>query len=109
VTGKGWTPNGSISSIAGNGTAGFLDNTDDSDKDATTAQLNRPIGLSLDSAGNLYIADSYNFRIRKLGTNSKLTTVAGMGTAGRAGDGGAATSAQLNYPESVGLSIASCS
>ena len=61
----------------------------------------RPVGLSLgvavDSAGNLYIADAANNRIRKV-SNGVITTVAGSGTPGFSGDNGPATSAQLCYP-----------
>ncbi|MCC7175185.1 MAG: hypothetical protein IT159_08310 [Bryobacterales bacterium] len=106
------TPAGAIDTIAGDGTAAFRDTDDTVDEDqdgnpanedATFAQMNRPLGIALDSAGNLYIADSYNHRIRKLGTNGKLSTVAGDGTAGRGGDGGPATKAQLNYPQGVAV------
>ncbi len=90
------TPAGAIYFVAGNGLAGFVDNDD-----ALQGQLNRPIGIALDRAGNLYIADSHNHRIRKLGADGKLTTVAGNGTAGRAGNGGSALKAQLNYPQGV--------
>jgi sugar lactone lactonase YvrE len=64
---------------------------------ATSAQLNGPYGVAVDLAGNLYVADASNHRLRKV-TNGVITTVAGNGTQGFSGDGGPATSAQLNQP-----------
>jgi sugar lactone lactonase YvrE len=75
---------------------------------ATSAELNMPFGVAFDAAGNFYIADSTNNRIRKvtLGTGV-ITTVAGNGTAYTyAGDGGPATSAALNSPDGVALDSA---
>jgi hypothetical protein len=64
---------------------------------ATNVRLNLPLGISLDIQGNIYIADSQNHRIRRVDiTTGNITTVAGTGTAGFAGDGGPATQAQLN-------------
>jgi DNA-binding beta-propeller fold protein YncE len=82
-----------ISTVAGNGTQGFSGDNGP----ATSAQLNQPAGIAVDSAGNLYIADEGNNRIRKV-TNGVITTVAGNGTRGFSGDGGPATSAQLYFP-----------
>jgi sugar lactone lactonase YvrE len=65
------------------------------------ALLNRPEGIAFDAAGNLYIADTYNNVIRKVNTNSRVSTVAGSFTAGFSGDGGPATKATLWYPKSV--------
>lgn len=71
---------------------------------ATAAQLNQPSGMALDAAGNVYIADSYNNVIRKVAVNTGIiTTFAGNGSAGYSGDGGQATSAQLNAPQSVAI------
>jgi len=56
---------------------------------------------SLDAAGNLYIADTNNNRVRKVGTDGKISTFAGTGTASSLGDGGPATSAALNRPEGI--------
>ena len=84
-------PNGVISTFAGTGTAG----SSGDGSAATSAQLNGPQGLAVDTAGNLYIADTQNHRVRKV-TGGTISTVAGSGTAGFAGDGGAAGSAQLN-------------
>ena len=85
--------NGVITTVAGNGTAGFGGDNGP----ATSAQLNGPAGLFVDAAGNLYIADSGNNRIREV-SNGVITTVAGNGTAAFGGDNGPATSAQLNGP-----------
>jgi hypothetical protein len=90
-----------ISTTAGNGTAGF--NGDNIP--ATTAELNVPTGVTEDAAGNVYIGDSANNRVRKVtaSTTGIITTFAGNGTAGFSGDGGAATVAQLNAP--IGTAI----
>src|SRR5438309_1320675 len=70
--------------------------------DATIANLNSPAGVAVDSSGNLYIADLGNERIRKIAAATGIiTTVAGNGVLGFAGDGGAATSARINSPASV--------
>ncbi|MBV8632642.1 MAG: Ig-like domain repeat protein [Silvibacterium sp.] len=87
-----------ISRVAGNGTAGFS-----GDGLAIEAQLNTPFSIAFDQFGNIFIADAYNHRIRKVDTSGNLTTVAGNGTAGFSGDGGPATSASLNYP--FGLAV----
>jgi len=69
---------------------------------ATWARLNYPFGVHLDASGNLFIADTYNHRIRKVnGKTGIITTVAGTGSKGFSGDGGPATSARLRYPFSV--------
>ena len=65
-----------------------------------------PIGVAVDATGNLFIADSHNNIIRKVGTNGIITTVAGNGTRGGyygLGDGGAATNAELNLPCGVAV------
>ena len=80
-----------ITTVAGNGTPGFSGDNGP----ATSAQLNDPYGVAVDSAGNLYIADTDNNRIRKV-SNGVITTVAGNGTPGYSGDNGPATSAQLD-------------
>jgi uncharacterized protein (TIGR03437 family) len=88
--------------VAGNGTAGY---TSDGGL-ATLSALNGPRGLAVDLAGNLYIADTANHRIRKLDTHGLLTTVAGNGIAGFSGDGGPAISAELNAPRGVAVDSA---
>jgi uncharacterized protein (TIGR03437 family) len=94
--------NGKIYTIAGNGLPGF---SGDGDL-AVSAQLNRPIGLALDAAGNLYIADSNNLRIRRVSRSGVITTIAGNGRAGYSGDGGPATAAMLNFPMGVAVDAA---
>ncbi len=92
-----------ISSIAGNGTAGFSGDGGP----ATSARLNRPAGIALDVTGNLYIADYANNRVRKVAPDGIVTTVAGNGNGGYFGDGGPATSAELNLPVGVAVDAAS--
>jgi hypothetical protein len=87
-----------IYTIAGNGTRGY--NGDGGL--ATSAELDLPTSIAVDSAKNVYIADSGNNRVRELVAGSNLiATVAGNGTEGPAGDGAAAVNAQLYYPEAV--------
>ena len=85
---------GTITTVAGTGAGGFSGDGGA----ATSAQLNLPTGLAFDSAGNMYIADFSNQRIRKVDTGGTITAVAGTGAAGFSGDGGPATSAQFNNP-----------
>jgi len=92
---------GKINTIAGTGTAGF---TGDGTK-ATTAEINQVFGLAVDSTGKtVTIADYYNYRIRQFPVGGNINTVAGTGTPGFTGDGAAATSADLNGPQGVGVS-----
>jgi len=90
---------GVITTIAGTGTGGY--NGDNIS--ATSAELNAPTGVALDSAGNLYIADLGNSRIRKVSTSGIITTVAGKGSPGFSGDGDAATSAELTMPCAIAV------
>jgi len=92
----------SLTTVAGTGTAGY--NGDN--RAATSAQLNNPLGLAFDSLGTLYIADSGNNRVRKI-SGGTIATVAGNGTSGHTGDGGAATNASVNSPASVTLDSSS--
>lgn len=92
-------PVGTITTIAGNGEAGYSGDGGQ----ATQAALNLPEASATDAAGNLYFADTYNNRIRKITTDGIITTVAGNGQPGYAGDGGAATSAFLNNPTGIAL------
>jgi PKD repeat protein len=89
---------GVITTIAGTGTAGYSGDGGQ----ATSAQLNSPRDVAVDSQGNVYIADYFNQRVRKV-SGGIITTIAGTGTAGYSGDGGQATSAQLNYPHSMAV------
>jgi sugar lactone lactonase YvrE len=73
---------------------------------ATAAKLNQPSGVAVDTSGNLYIADMGNNVIRKVSTGGTIKTVAGNGTAGYSGDGGAPTSAKLNQPRGVAVDAA---
>lgn len=93
------TPGGTIATVAGNGTAGYSGDGGP----AVTAQLNNPGGVALDTAGNLYIFDSGNFRVRKVSTNGIISTVAGNGTRGFSGDGGPATQAQITPANGLAL------
>ena len=86
-----------ISTYAGTGTAGYSGDG----SVATQAQINRPVGLAADSAGNLYLAEELNNRVRKVDSSGIITTLAGNGSAGFGGDGAAAAAAQLNGPLGV--------
>ena len=87
-----------INTIAGKGTGGFSGDGGQAD----SAQLSYPSCLAIDDTGNVYIADLGNNRIRKVNTTTGIiTTVAGNGTGGYAGDGAAATAAQINQPSGV--------
>lgn len=98
---------GTITTVAGNGTQGY---SGDMGKGvtgtATDAELFAPSGVALDSSGNLYIADTGNHVIRMVTTAGIITTIAGNNTGGYGGDGGPATSAQLEFPASVALDSA---
>jgi hypothetical protein len=90
---------GTVTTIAGTGTAGFSGDGGP----ATAARLSAPLRITFDSAGNLLIADSANNRIRKVTPAGIISTVAGNGTAGFSGDGGAATAARLRTPSDVSV------
>jgi len=94
---------GIISTVAGNGASGY---SGDGGL-ATGARLYYPFGIALDAAGNIYIADDANERIRKVNVlTGIISTVAGNGTAGYSGDGGVATNAELEYPYGVAVDAA---
>jgi hypothetical protein len=78
------TPGGVVSTVAGTGTAGYLDGL------VTQARFNGPQGLAVDGAGNIYVADTQNYRIRRIAPNGQVSTVAGSSAFGFA-DGPAAT------------------
>ena len=94
---------GLITTVAGSGSAGYAGDG----AAATTAQLNYPHGVAVDAAGNLYIADQDNHRIRKVtASTGVMTTIAGNGTGGYSGDNAPATSAQLRNPTDVAVDAA---
>ncbi len=93
---------GTISTVAGTGERGFGGDGGP----ATEAQLNSPTGVALDGAGNLYIVDRNNHRIRKVDSSGVISTIAGTGERGFGGDGGPATEAQLNLPTGVAADAA---
>lgn len=72
------TPQGQVSTVAGDGTAGYADGP------ALQAQFNGPIGVAVDTRGNIYVADTYNDRIRVITSDGQVSTVAGVGTPGYA-------------------------
>lgn len=94
---------GTLSTVAGSATAGYFGNTGL----ATKAQLQGPLGIAFDKAGNLYIADADNNCVRKVDKAGIITLYAGnakghgTGLGGYSGDGGKATAAQLNQPGSL--------
>ncbi|MBI3891740.1 MAG: PKD domain-containing protein, partial [Candidatus Wallbacteria bacterium] len=88
-----------ITLFAGTGSSGFSGDLGA----ATSAKLNSPAGVTVDGAGNVFIADSGNNRIRKVNTGGTISTIAGTGTGGFSGDGGAATAAKLQAPEQVAV------
>jgi uncharacterized repeat protein (TIGR01451 family) len=90
---------GIITTVAGNGTYGYSGDGGS----ATSAAMRDPYSLALDAAGNLYIADRYNYRIRMVATSGIMTTVAGNGNCCFSGDGGPATSAELEAPAGVAV------
>jgi uncharacterized protein (TIGR03437 family) len=88
---------GTIQTVAGTGTASYSGDGGP----ATSASINVAVDVFADRSGNLFIADQFNHRIRKISSNGIITTVAGNGTPGYSGDGGAATGAQINTPTGV--------
>ncbi|KAG2373244.1 hypothetical protein C9374_012347 [Naegleria lovaniensis] len=91
--------NGTIITIAGDGTGGFTGDSGPS----TSARIYRPTSGKFNSNGDLIFADSYNYRLRIIYSNGTISTIAGVGSLGYSGDGGDALSAQLSYPSSVAL------
>ncbi|MGX2029945.1 PKD domain-containing protein [Methylocaldum gracile] len=96
-------PDGIISTIAGTGEFLFTYGYSGDGGPATHAQLNFPEGVAMSSDGGLYIADSGNWRIRRVGPDGIITTVAGTGQAGFSGDGGPASQAKLYHPYGVAV------
>jgi hypothetical protein len=93
--------NGIITTFAGNGDYGYSGGGGP----ATQAELEYPSGVAVDAAGNVYIADSHNFRVRRVDTNGTIRRVAGIGNGDSGGDGGPATAADF-YPYAIGLDSA---
>lgn len=89
--------NGFITTVAGTNSSGFSGDGGP----AVNAKLNTPYGVAVDALGNIFIADNFNSRIRKVDTNGIISTVAGKGPYGNSGDGGAATNALLKSPTGV--------
>jgi Secretion system C-terminal sorting domain/Bacterial Ig domain len=90
---------GIISTIAGTGIAGYGGDG----MPATAALFNGPCYIAIDMAGNLFVPDVSNRRVRKIDAMGIISTVAGTGTMGYSGDGGPATAALLNQPSSIGI------
>ncbi|MGH9023480.1 MAG: hypothetical protein ACRDV9_10340 [Acidimicrobiia bacterium] len=91
-------PRGKITRLAGTGVVGF-----NGDGPARNTMLNHPRGLAVDTVGNVYIADSENYLIRKVDTSGNLTTIAGTGEPGKDGDGGPAKDAQVSLARGVAV------
>jgi uncharacterized protein (TIGR03437 family) len=88
-----------VTIVAGNGNLGFSGDFGP----AVDAELNDPHAIALDSNGYLYIADTNNNRVRKVGPDGSIITIAGFGFPGYSGDGGPATNALLNAPHGVAV------
>jgi streptogramin lyase len=94
---------GIITTVAGTGSKGFSGDGGP----ATSARLRYPFNVFLDSTGNIYIVDTYNYRIRKIDAATQIiTTVAGDGNSGNTGDGGLATDASIRKSYDVALDSA---
>lgn len=93
---------GVITLVAGTGTAGFGGDGGP----AAKASLNLPYGLVVDAAGNIYVADLGNNRVRRIAADGTILTIAGSGQSGPVGDGGPATGAELLAPRNVALDAA---
>jgi len=93
------SPDGIITTVAGIASNGFSGDGGP----ATSARLNSPKGVAVGADGSLYIADTNNHRIRRVGLDGIITTVAGTGVAGYSGDGGLAALARLNFPHGLAM------
>jgi uncharacterized protein (TIGR03437 family) len=91
--------NGNIATVVGNGKAGYSGDM----IPATTAELNRPFDVAFDPYGNLYIADTNNFRIRKVTATGTILTIGGGTGEGYSGDGFIGTNAKLNSPSGLAV------
>ncbi len=93
-------PAGNLTTVAGSGMQGFSGDTGS----AAMAQLDTPSAVAIDTAGNLFIADTQNNRVRRIDASTQaITTIAGTGVAGFSGDGGPATVARLAFPRALVL------
>lgn len=92
-------PSGVITTLAGDGTSDFYGDGGP----ATNAAMASPKGVAIDAAGNLYIADSGNHRLRRVDPGGTITTLAGNGIRGFSGDGGPSTQARLSFPNAVAI------
>ncbi|MGO9894017.1 MAG: hypothetical protein ACLPX8_07380 [Bryobacteraceae bacterium] len=99
---------GNINTYVGNGTEGYSGDAGQpsSTGQATSAEIAQPAGMCIDAQGQLYLADAANHVIRKVSPGGIIVTIAGVGSAGYNGDGGVATSAQLNSPLDVAVDAA---
>src|SRR5215210_1531556 len=95
-------PPGTLLTVAGNGQDRFSGDGGP----AIRAALSAPQDQAVDAAGNLYIADGDNFRVRKVSPDGTITTVAGTGQEGLSGDGGPAVKAKLTFPNGVAVDAA---
>lgn len=95
-------PSGIITTVAGNGSQNYSGDG----VAATKTSLYRPTGVAVDAVGNLYIADTNNFRVRKVDTSGIITTLAGTGAIAYSGDGGPAINASFTEPTAVALDAA---
>jgi sugar lactone lactonase YvrE len=91
--------NGIMTTVAGTGQRGYSGDGGP----ATKAKLNRPDGVVFDSAGNMYIDDENNSRVRKVDTNGIITTIGGTGEVGCSGNGGPATAGMMANPHGMGF------
>ena len=95
---------GIITTVAGSGGSGYYGGSYSGDNGpATEARLYYPSGVAVDNTGNIYIADYFNNRIRRIDTGGIITTIAGNGQSGFGGDGSPATQASLFFPRGVTL------
>ncbi|HEX6986953.1 MAG TPA: IPT/TIG domain-containing protein, partial [Planctomycetaceae bacterium] len=95
-------PNGAVTTVAGNGSEGFAGDGGP----ALSASLDGPQGVAVDSAGNLYIADTFNHRVRVVTPDGNISTFAGTGFPGFSGDDGKATAATMILPTDVAVDAA---
>ena len=95
------TPNGTITTVVGDGSAANGYSGDGGP--ATSAEMDTPKALAVDSNGYLYIADTNNFRVRAVAPDGTIYTIAGKGNSGFSGDGGPATSAEMCFPAGIAV------